>query len=59
MNRTIIFALSVSQSVAHASDPSALVPYALGFLIVICVAVGVFTWLATQSLANNWRRFYI
>lgn len=59
MKRTILFVFSVFPAIAHASDPSALIPYAIGFLAIICVAVCILTWFVTRSLPNSWQRFYI
>lgn len=44
---------------AYASDPSGLIPYLIGYMVLVGVIVYFFVWLATKSLENGWHRFYI
>jgi hypothetical protein len=59
MRKIVIFVLAVFSATAQASDPTGLIPFFLGFLLLVCIVVGLLTWLVTKSLPNSWSRFYI
>ena len=59
MRNISIVGLAMFPLIAHASDPTGLIPYAVGFFFILCISAYAFTWLATKSMPNNWKRFYI